>query len=122
LRRSTPAFPQKRKEAIQGEAVQSGKIDFLDLEKMDEETIIETLTKVKGIGRWTAEMYLMFSMGRLDVFPKGDMAIRNAMCFVYDMNEANFETRAEGIAARWRPFRTIGCWYLYRYLDVVNQR
>ena len=97
--------------------IQSGKINFFDLEKMDEETVINTLIQVKGIGRWTAEMYLMFSMGRLDVFPFDDLAIRNAMRLIYDINETDFETKAKEIAERWRPFRTIGTWYLYRYLD-----
>jgi len=94
----------------------SGKINFLDLENMDDETVINTLIQVKGIGRWTAEMYLMFSMGRLDIFPFGDLAIRNAMRSIYDLNEIDFEAKAKEIAKRWRPFRTIGCWYLYQYI------
>jgi len=95
----------------------SGKINFLALEDMDDETVINTLIQVKGIGRWTAEMYLMFAMGRLDVFPFGDLAIRKAMCLIYCLDETDLETKARKIAERWRPFRTIGCWYLYRYLD-----
>ncbi len=102
--------------------IQSGEINFLDLENMDDETAISTLVQVKGIGRWTAEMYLMFAMGRLDVFPFGDLAIRNAMRLIYNLDETDLETKAREIAEQWRPFRTIGCWYLYRYLDSVKPK
>lgn len=95
----------------------SGNINFLALEDMDDETVINTLIQVKGIGRWTAEMYLMFAMGRLDVFSFGDLAIRKAIHLIYNLNETDFEVKARQIAERWRPFRSIGCWYLYRYLD-----
>ena len=73
---------------------------------------------VKGIGRWTAEMYLMFSMGRLDVFPVDDGSIRTAMRRVYRIPQAGFVAGARKKAQRWRPFRSVASWYLYRYLDL----
>jgi DNA-3-methyladenine glycosylase II len=99
------------------EDVLSGKINFKQLEEMDDETVISQLTQIKGVGRWTAEMYLMFSMNRLDVFPIDDVAIRNAMTMVYDIPKDDFDAQTQIIAERWKPYRTIACWYLYRYLD-----
>jgi len=98
----------------------TGKIDFEKLEAMDDEEVIATLTQVKGIGRWTAEMYLMFSLGRLDVFPMDDIALRTAMTYVFELPKTEFDSQAEIIAEQWRPFRTIACWYLYSYLDMLR--
>ncbi|MFC2001240.1 DNA-3-methyladenine glycosylase family protein [Chloroflexota bacterium] len=97
--------------------VLSGKIDFERLETMDNKTVIETLTQIKGVGRWTAEMYLIFSMNRLDVFPVDDMALRRAMSQVYDIAKDADVSEYRKIADKWKPYRTIACWYLYRYLD-----
>jgi len=102
------------------EYVLSDKINFLTLEAIDDETVISTLTQVKGIGRWTAEMYLMFSLRRLDVFPIDDLAIRTAMVRVYGFPETGFIALARQTAEQWRPYRTIACWYLYRYLDMIR--
>ncbi len=100
--------------------VLSDKINFLKLETIDDEAVISTLTQVKGIGRWTAEMYLMFSLRRLDVFPIDDLAIRTAMFRVYGLSETGFISQARQTAEQWRPYRTIACWYLYRYLDMLR--
>ncbi len=100
------------------EHVLAGDIDFDGFDAEDDETIIEKLTGVKGIGRWTAEMYLMFSLGRLDVFPVDDGSIRTAMRQVYGIPQSGFVTRARKTAERWRPFRSVASWYLYRYLDL----
>ena len=102
--------------------VLSGSIDFDICESQDDDAIVRALTQVKGIGRWTAEMYLMFYMGRLDIFPIDDVSIRTVMAQVYGIPRAGFETRAKEIADNWRPFRTIACWYLYRYLDMSRRR
>ena len=102
------------------EYVLSDKINFLRLEAIDDEAVIGTLTQVKGIGRWTAEMYLMFSLGRPDVFPIDDLAIRTAMLRVYDFPAAGFISQARQTAEQWRPYRSIACWYLYRYLGMLR--
>ena len=104
------------------EHVLSDKINFLRLEAIDDEAVISALTQVKGIGRWTAEMYLMFSLGRLDVFPIDDLSIRTAMLRVYGLPETGFIALATQTAEQWRPYRTIACWYLYRYLDTLRSR
>ncbi|MFC1914669.1 DNA-3-methyladenine glycosylase family protein [Chloroflexota bacterium] len=100
--------------------VLNGKINFPELENMDDEAVVETLCRVKGIGRWTAQMYLMFSLGRLDVFPVTDGALRAALKHVYGLPEATFDAEAGKIADRWRPFRSIACWYLYAQLDTYR--
>jgi len=104
------------------EHVLSDKINFLKLEAINDEAVISTLTQVKGIGRWTAEMYLMFSMNRLDVFAIDDLSIRTAMIRVYGLPEIGFIALARQTAEQWRPYRTIACWYLYRYLDMLRNR
>ena len=104
------------------EHVLSDKINFLKLEAIDDEAVISALTQVKGIGRWTAEMYLMFSLRRLDVFPIDDLAIRTAILRVYDLPKTGFIDLAKQTAEQWRPYRTIACWYLYRYLDILRSR
>jgi len=104
------------------EHVLSDKINFLKLESIGDEAVISILTQVKGIGRWTAEMYLMFSLRRLDVFPISDLGIRTAMLRVYNLPETGFITLARQTAEQWRPYRTIACWYLYRYLDMLRRR
>ena len=96
----------------------TGKIDLQELESMDDEAVITTLSQVRGIGRWTAEMYLMFSLKRPDIFPLDDAAIRTAMIRIYDLPEADFKIVAPKIAERWQPFRSIACWYLYTFLDL----
>ena len=96
----------------------SGKLDFDSLEDLDDESIISMLTEIKGIGRWTAEMYLMFSMNRLDVFPVGDRAIRTAIGLLYDVPKTSPDDIYTQIAGKWTPYRTIASWYLYRYLEL----
>jgi DNA-3-methyladenine glycosylase II len=89
------------------------------LARMPDERVIETLTVVKGVGVWTAEMYLMFRLGRPDVFPAGDLGIRNAMKRAYRMRGVPTPDRMRRIAGRWRPWRTVACWYLWQSLDAT---
>ncbi len=100
------------------ELVLADEINFPKLELMEDEEIVRVLTQVKGIGRWTAEMFLMFSLGRIDIFPIDDQSIRSSMVRVYELTNDNFRSQAEMIADKWRPYRTIASWYLYRYLDL----
>ena len=100
--------------------VKSGDLDFLALEGMDDEIAIQQLVQVKGIGRWTAEMYLMFSLNRPDVLPLGDAALEVAMKSLYGLPEKDWEKPAISIAEKWRPWRTVACWYLYRYHKMLK--
>lgn len=97
--------------------------DFFDqIERLPDEAAIEALTAIKGIGRWTAEMYLMFSLGRLDMLPLGDLSIRAAMANIYGVRRKAPAARLLRLAAGWRPYRSIACWYFYAHLDRVKER
>jgi DNA-3-methyladenine glycosylase II len=87
------------------------------LGRMSDEDVRTALTSVKGIGRWTAEMFLMFHLGRLDVLPVDDYGIRKAMQRFYRLRALPKPARMERIAEPWRPYRTIACWYLWRGID-----
>lgn len=100
--------------------MKSGDLDFVALEGMDDEIAIQQLVQVKGIGRWTAEMYLMFSLNRPDVLPLGDAALEVAMKSLYGLPEKDWEKPAISIAEKWRPWRTVACWYLYRYHKMLK--
>lgn len=91
---------------------------FEQFEMMNEEEIIAELIKVKGIGRWTAEMFLMFSMGKPDVFSYGDLGLRRAMQKLYKLRKEPSEKRAAQIAKTWKPYRTIACRYLWKSLEL----
>ena len=94
-----------------------GTICFRRLKSKPDDEAIEELIQVKGIGRWTAQMYLMFSLGRLDVFAVGDLGIRNAMIALYGLQEKPAITELERIADLWSPHRSIASWYLWRAVD-----
>lgn len=79
--------------------------------------MIEHLTQVKGVGVWTVQMLLMFALDRPDVLPTADLGIRNAMKKAYGLAEAPKPKEMEAIAEKWRPYRTVACWYLWRSLD-----
>jgi DNA-3-methyladenine glycosylase II len=85
---------------------------FAALEGLPDEAVVESLTAIRGVGRWTAEMYLMFSLGRLDVLPLGDLSIRTALGKIYGGS-----ADPAAVAAAWRPYRSVACWYLYARLD-----
>ena len=91
---------------------------FEQFEIMTDEEIIEELIKVKGIGRWTGEMFLMFVMGRPDVFSYGDLGIRNAIQKLYKFDHQPTQEEAEKIAENWKPQRTLACRYLWKSLDM----
>jgi DNA-3-methyladenine glycosylase II len=92
------------------------------LKKMDDEEIIQLLTGIKGVGRWTVEMILMFAMGRTDVFAVDDLGIQQQMCKLYGIDASNKKAmKAEmmQIAEAWRPYRTFACRYLWNWKDKV---
>jgi DNA-3-methyladenine glycosylase II len=85
--------------------------------RMNDEDVIEQLTQVKGIGRWTAQMFLIFSLARMDVLPVDDLGIKNAIQRQYKLSEQPTATTIESIAAPWRPYATVASWYLWRSLE-----
>lgn len=87
------------------------------LHKMSDEEVIEHLVQVKGIGRWTGEMFLMFSLARPDIFSHGDLGLRNAIKKLYGFKEAPTTKQIEKIVTKWSPYRTLASRYLWRSLD-----
>jgi DNA-3-methyladenine glycosylase II len=85
--------------------------------RLDNEEVIEMLVQVRGIGRWTAEMFLMFSLGRLDVFPVDDLGVRNALLNLYELDQSTSYGDFRAIAEKWQPYATIGSWYCWRSLE-----
>lgn len=86
------------------------------LTDLSDDCVVDELTKIKGIGRWTAEMILMFSLGRLDVFSLGDMGLRTAVSKLYGVQRDNLK-KIEKISLKWKPYRTLASRYLWRSLD-----
>jgi DNA-3-methyladenine glycosylase II len=86
--------------------------------RLPDEDVIEMLTQVKGIGRWTAEMFLIFSLGRLDVLPVDDLGVRSAIKNLYGLKEMPNKTTCMEVAVPWRPYASIGSWYCWRSLDL----
>jgi len=91
------------------------------LSRLSDERVIEALTVVKGIGRWTAEMYLMFRLGRSDLLPVDDLGIRTAMRRAYGLRGMPKKDRMRRIAEAWRPYRSVACFYLWKSLDASRE-
>jgi len=102
------------------EKVQSGIVDLKSIHRFENEQVIESLTQVKGIGIWTAQMFLMFSLGRLDIFPVDDLGIKNAIVRAYELPETPTRMEMETIAENWRPYATVASWYLWQSLELNN--
>ncbi len=81
---------------------------------MDDQAVIENVTQVKGIGRWTAEMFLMFCLGRMDVLPVGDLGVQYGFRIAYKMKKMPSAARMEALAEPWRPYRSVATWYLWQ--------
>ncbi len=99
------------------EHVLSGELELERLDELDDEVVIAELVAVKGVGMWTAHMFLMFHLQRPDVLPVGDLGIRRAIERAYGLDALPEAAAIEGIAEPWRPYRTLACRYLWRSLD-----
>lgn len=97
--------------------VKSRAVAFEKLNDLDDEAVIEELIKVKGIGRWTAEMFLMFTLGREDVFSHGDLGLRKAIKKLYCFKEMPTIEEVEKIVSCWSPYKTYGCLALWSIFD-----
>ena len=89
-------------------------IDFRKISKLSDEQVIEELTKIKGIGNWTAQIYLMFCLQRTDVFPVGDLGIQKGIRDLFSLKELPDPKTMEKFSARWKPNRSIACWYIWK--------
>lgn len=97
----------------------NGTIEVARWHDMDDETLITDLTQVKGIGRWTAEMFLIFYLTRPDVFPLGDLGVQRALSLHYNKGRPLSERRIAALSKLWTPWRSVATWYLWRSLDPV---
>jgi DNA-3-methyladenine glycosylase II len=93
-----------------------GRLVLEELDLLDDELVIERLTAVKGFGRWTAEMFLMFRLHRPDVLPVGDLGIVNAIQRLYRLRKRPDPKRILKLGEAWRPYRSVACWYLWQTL------
>jgi len=101
-------------------AIESRKLRMRSLSILKDEEVIEQLTQVKGIGRWTAEMFLIFSLGRMDVLPVGDLGLRKGIQRYNSADELPNAAEIEKLAERWRPYRTVATWYLWKSLKTFD--
>jgi DNA-3-methyladenine glycosylase II len=98
--------------------VQDGELPMERLHEMSDDEVIEALTRVKGIGIWTAQMFLMFRLGRPDILPVLDLGIRNAFRRAYRLRKDPTAKRMHAIAKPWAPYRSVASWYLWQSLEL----
>ncbi|MEA2700018.1 MAG: methylated-DNA-[protein]-cysteine S-methyltransferase [Myxococcales bacterium] len=101
---------------------QAGQLPTLDdIHEMEDEAIIESLTTVRGIGRWTAEMLLMFRLGRPDVLPADDYGVRKGFALAFKKRKLPTREQLQKYGARWKPYRSVASWYLWRALELEKR-
>jgi DNA-3-methyladenine glycosylase II len=98
----------------------AGHLTDRQIRKASDDDVIAAVTQIKGIGRWTADMLLMFCLGRPDILPVGDLGVRASMRVAYDLDKLPSPSEMEAIAEPWRPYRSAGTWYLWRRGDIVT--
>jgi len=96
--------------------IADGRLQLEELEALEDELVIERLTAVKGFGRWTAEMFLMFRLHRPDVLPVGDLGIVNAIQRLYGLRKRPEPRKILQLGEAWKPYRSVACWYLWQTL------
>ncbi len=89
-------------------------LDIIQIKQLPDEEVIKELTKIKGVGRWTAEMILIFTLNRPDVFSVGDLGLRNAITNLYGITD---KPKMIKLSETWKPYRSTACWYLWRSLE-----
>jgi len=98
-------------------------LEYEILKTKSDVELIDYLVQIKGVGKWTVEMILMFNLNRLDIFPKDDLGIQNGMIDLYKMKATNKKelfNQMEKIAEAWRPYRSLACMYIWRHKDAVK--
>jgi DNA-3-methyladenine glycosylase II len=117
--RTAGVSPQKASYLLDlASKVTAGGVRLHRVARMSDAEVIAELTQVKGIGIWTAQMFLMFSLGRLDVFPHDDLGVRSALRHLYRLPDLPDRETSHRIAAPWRPYATIASWYCWRSLEL----
>lgn len=98
--------------------VAEGWLPLHDVDEHDDEVLIERLTAVRGIGRWSAQMFLMFQLGRLDLWPVDDLGVKKGVALILGQDELPNRKEMEAWGERCRPYRTVTSWYLWRSLEI----
>lgn len=120
--RSAGLSPQKMRYLLDlATRVETGTLDLRTLGRCSDEDIIEQLTQVLGIGRWTAQMFLIFALGRPDVFPHDDLGVRSAIKQLYGLSALPDRAVSTEIATPWRPYATVASWYCWRSLELSRK-
>lgn len=94
----------------------SKELQLQKLPKLSDAEVVEELTKIRGVGKWTAEMFLIFTLGRMDVLPVGDLGLKKGIQKLYSLDELPSDKKMFKIAEKWRPYRTVATWYLWKSL------
>ncbi len=94
----------------------SKELQLQKLPKLSDAEVVEELTKIRGVGKWTAEMFLIFTLGRMDVLPVGDLGLKKGIQKLYSLDELPSDMKMFKIAEKWRPYRTVATWYLWKSL------
>ena len=102
------------------EAFLDGTVSARKLPRMEDDEVIAAVTRIRGVGVWTAHMLLMFSLGRPDVLPVGDYGVRKAARDLYGLDSLPKPRELEAIAESWQPYRSVACWYLWRHADITT--
>ena len=97
-----------------------GALDFATIAKLADDAVIERLMAVRGVGEWTAQIFLLAELGRPDVLPVGDLGVRKGMEVAYGLAETPTPGRASEIGAPWAPYRSVGSWYMWRAASTVT--
>lgn len=103
-----------------GAAFASGRVSARRIPHLPDEAVVEAVTQIRGVGEWTAHMLLMFSLGRPDVLPVGDYGVRKGAQKLYRLRDLPTPDALAKLAEPWRPFRTVGSWYLWRALELTT--
>ena len=111
-----------RQKIAYGRAIAGSGLDFAALRTMADETIVAELTRIKGIGVWTAEIYAMFSLGRADVFAPGDLALRDSAGQLFDLAARPTEKELRSMSLAWSPWRAVAARLLWAYYRVLRGR
>ncbi|MBI3897441.1 MAG: DNA-3-methyladenine glycosylase 2 family protein [Gammaproteobacteria bacterium] len=91
-------------------------------QRLDDEALVQRLLPIYGVGRWTVEMLLIFTLGRLDVLPVDDFGVQNGLRVVHKLRRKPTKADFVRLTESWRPYRSVGAWYLWRYMDLLKKR
>jgi DNA-3-methyladenine glycosylase II len=116
------ALGLSRQKARYAKALAEARLDYAGLHHLSDEAVIATLVELPGIGRWTAEIYAMFALGRADVFAPGDLALQEAARLLFGLEVRPNERALRAMAEDWRPWRAVAARALWAYYNVAKQR